>query len=413
MKKILIIDDDIAIVRFLKDMISHKLNLPLDTAINLVEATKLLNESNEYAIALVDTALPDAKDGECVDLVLKHHIPVIAMTESTDGDLRKRMMQKDILDYVNKENASSFDYAKRLIQFVHGFEGSKILLVDDSQTSRLQIKFSLEKLPLEIYEADDGIKALEVLEEHQDIKLIITDKSMPNMDGIELIQEVRKKYSMHELSIIGISASIEPMMSVEFIKQGANDFITKPFIKEEMFSRVISSLEMLYYIRLAEESAVKDYLTGLYNRRFLYETGTKLYENARRKQLSLVVAMLDIDYFKKINDRYGHEAGDTALKTLGGIFLKTFRSSDVLTRYGGEEFCVLLTNTDVTSAVEVMKKVCKIVEDTVIHVHNISFRMTLSVGVNGDISSSFEEMIALADQKLYRSKHEGRNRVIA
>lgn len=413
MKKILIIDDDIAIVRFLKDMISHKLNLPLDTAINLVEATKLLNESNEYAIALVDTALPDAKDGECVDLVLKHHIPVIAMTESTDGDLRKRMMQKDILDYVNKENASSFDYAKRLIQFVHGFEGSKILLVDDSQTSRLQIKFSLEKLPLEIYEADDGIKALEVLEEHQDIKLIITDKSMPNMDGIELIQEVRKKYSMNELSIIGISASIEPMMSVEFIKQGANDFITKPFIKEEMFSRVISSLEMLYYIRLAEESAVKDYLTGLYNRRFLYETGTKLYENARRKQLSLVVAMLDIDYFKKINDRYGHEAGDTALKTLGGIFLKTFRSSDVLTRYGGEEFCVLLTNTDVTSAVEVMKKVCKIVEDTVIHVHNISFRMTLSVGVNGDISSSFEEMIALADQKLYRSKHEGRNRVIA
>ncbi len=413
MKKILIIDDDVAIVRFLKDMISHKLNLPLDTAINLVEATKLLNESNEYAIALVDTALPDAKDGECVDLVLKHRIPVIAMTESTDGDLRKRMMQKDILDYVNKENASSFDYAKRLIQFVHGFEGSKILLVDDSQTSRLQIKFSLEKLPLEIYEADDGIKALEVLEEHQDIKLIITDKSMPNMDGIELIQEVRKKYSMNELSIIGISASIEPMMSVEFIKQGANDFITKPFIKEEMFSRVISSLEMLYYIRLAEESAVKDYLTGLYNRRFLYETGTKLYENARRKQLSLVVAMLDIDYFKKINDRYGHEAGDTALKTLGGIFLKTFRSSDVLTRYGGEEFCVLLTNTDVTSAVEVMKKVCKIVEDTVIHVHNISFRMTLSVGVNGDISSSFEEMIALADQKLYRSKHEGRNRVIA
>lgn len=413
MKKILIIDDDIAIVRFLKDMISHKLNLALDTAINLVEATKLLNESNEYAIALVDTALPDAKDGECVDLVLKHRIPVIAMTESTDGDLHKRMMQKDILDYVNKDNVSSFDYAKRLIQFVHGCEGSKILLVDDSKTSRLQIKFSLEKLPLEIYEADDGVMALEILEAHKDIKLIITDKSMPNMDGIELIQEVRKKYSMNELSIIGISASIEPMMSVEFIKQGANDFITKPFIKEEMFSRVISSLEILYYIRLAEESALKDYLTGLYNRRFLYETGTKLYENAHRKQLSLVVAMLDIDYFKKINDRYGHEAGDIALKTLGKIFLNNFRNSDVVTRYGGEEFCILLTNTDVKSAVEVIKKICKIVEDTVIQLNNISFRMTLSVGVNGDISSSFDEMIALADKRLYTAKYEGRNRIIA
>ena len=413
MKKVLIVDDDVTILRFLKGEISHKLNLPLDTALNLEEATKLLNESNEYAIALVDVVLPDAKDGECVDMVLNHDIPVIAMTGSGNDELRQKMMQKDILDYVNKENSSSFDYAMRLVQFVHGFEGSKILLVDDSKTSRMQVKFSLEKLPLKIYEADDGAKALEVLEENADIKLIITDKNMPNMGGIELIQKVRKKYSMNELSIIGISASTESMMSVEFIKQGANDFINKPFMQEEMLSRVISSLEMLYYIRLAQESAVKDFLTGLYNRRFLYESGIKLYENARRKQLSIVVAMLDIDYFKKINDRYGHEAGDIALKTLGGIFIKNFRDSDVVTRYGGEEFCVLLTNTDVKSAVEVMKKVCKIVEDTVIQLNNISFRMTLSVGVNGDISSSFDEMIALADKRLYTAKHEGRNRVIS
>lgn len=413
MKKILIVDDDVAILRFLKGVISHKLNLPLDTAVNLEEATKLLNESSEYAIALVDISLPDAKDGECIDVVLKHNIPVIAMTESGDNELRQRMMVKDILDYVNKENSSSFDYAMRLVQFVHGFEGAKVLLVDDSITSRLQIKFSLEKLPLDIYEADDGVMALERLEEHNDIKLIITDRNMPNINGIKLIQEVRKTYSMNELSIIGISASTEPMMSVEFIKQGANDFINKPFMQEEMLSRVISSLEMLYYIKLAEESAVRDFLTGLYNRRFLYETGGKLYENACRKQFSMVIAMLDIDYFKKINDRYGHEAGDIALKTLGGIFVKHFRNSDVITRYGGEEFCVLLTNTDVKSAVEVMKKVCKIVENTVIKLNNVSFRMTLSVGVTGDLSSSFDEMIALADKKLYAAKNEGRNRVVA
>ena len=413
MKKILIVDDDIAIVRFIKGMISHKLNLQLDTAVNQHEVTKLLDKSDQYAIALVDMSLPDARDGECIDLVLNHDIPVIAMMESESDDLHKIMLEKDILDYVSKENDSSFDYAMRLIQFVHGFEGSKVLLVDDSKTSRLQIKLSLEKLPLKIYEADDGAMALEMLHQNNDIKLIITDKNMPNMNGIELIREVRKKHSMNELSIIGISASTEPMMSVEFIKQGANDFITKPFMQEEMLSRVISSLEMQYYIRLAEESAVRDFLTGLHNRRFLYETGEKLYENARRKQLSIVVAMLDIDYFKKINDRYGHEAGDIALKTLGRIFLKKFRDSDVITRYGGEEFCVILTNTDVKSAVTVMKKVCKSVEDTVIQINNVSFRMTLSVGVNGDISSSFDEMIALADKKLYTAKHEGRNRVIS
>lgn len=413
MKKILIIDDDITVIRFLKGLISHKLNIPYDTATSMEAAQKLLENPQDYAVALVDVILPDAKDGACIDLVIKSDIPVIAMTGSGNEQLYKQIMEKDILDYVNKDGAGCFEYAMRLIQFIHGFEGSEILLVDDSKTSRLQIKFSIGKLPLTIHEADDGEMALEILKQHKEIKLIITDKNMPNMDGIKLIQEVRKNYSMNELSVIGISASTEPMMSVEFLKQGANDFINKPFRPEEMLSRVISSLEMLYYIKQAEEAAVKDFLTGLYNRKFLYETGKKLYENARRESLSMVAAMLDIDHFKKINDRYGHEAGDKALKVLGEIFIENFRSSDVLTRYGGEEFCVLLTNTDVKSAVTVMEKICKIVEDTVIEMNNITFRMTLSVGINDDLSSSFDNMIALADQKLYQAKNEGRNRVVS
>ncbi len=413
MKKILIIDDDIKIIRFLKGLISHKFNIPYDTATSMEAAQNLLQNPQDYAVALVDVVLPDAKEGACIDLVIKSDIPVIAMTANGNEQLNKNILEKDILDYVNKENASSFDYAMRLIQFIHGFEGSEILLVDDSVTSRLQIKFSLGKLPLTIHEADDGQMALEVLEKHKEIKLIITDKNMPNMDGLKLIQAVRKDYSMNELSVIGISASSEPMMSVEFLKHGANDFITKPFMPEEMLSRVISSLEMLYYIELAEKSAVKDFLTGLYNRKFLYETGKKLYENAKRENLSIIVAMIDIDHFKKINDRYGHEAGDIALKRLGMIFLENFRSSDILTRYGGEEFCILLTNTDVKSAVEVMEKVSKIVEETMIELNNISFRMTLSVGINDDTCSSFDDMIALADKRLYQAKNEGRNRVIS
>jgi diguanylate cyclase (GGDEF)-like protein len=376
-------------------------------------AKELLENPHDYDVALVDTVLPDAKEGECLDLVLNAGLRVIAMTGSENDVLHKKFMQKDILDYVEKSNASSFTYALRLIKFIHNFKGSKVLLVDDSETSRLQIKLGIEKLPLRVFEADDGQMALKVLEEHKDIKLIITDKKMPNMDGIALIQEVRKANCMNELAVIGISASTEPMMSVDFLKNGANDFITKPFLPEEMLSRIISNLEMLHFIKLAEASADKDFLTGLYNRKYLYETGKKLYENAKRESLSMIIAMLDIDHFKKINDRYGHEAGDVALKRLGEIFIEHFRSSDVLTRYGGEEFCVLLTNTDLRSAVKVMEKICSIVEETVIVSKSISFRMTLSVGVNSDRSSSFESMIALADQKLYQAKNEGRNRVIA
>jgi len=409
----LIVDDDITIIRFLKGLITHNFHFPSESAKSMKEAEELLRNRDDYAIALVDVFLPDATEGECIDLILEHDVPVIAMTGSSDKGLEDKISDKDILDYVNKESAASFDYTMRLLQFVYGFEGSEILLVDDSKTSRLQMKFSLNKLPLTIHEAEDGEDALVKLKDNPEIQLIITDKNMPKMGGIELIQEVRKSFSMNQLAIIGISASNEPMMSVDFLKQGANDFITKPFMPEEMFSRVISNLEMLYYIKLAEESAVKDFLTGLYNRKYLYETGKKLYENAKREHLSIVIAMLDIDYFKKINDRYGHEAGDMALKLLGDLLLKEFRNSDVVTRYGGEEFCIILTNTQLKNAITVMEDICKKVEDMLIELNNISFRMTLSVGLNEKMMGSFDQMIAGADEKLYQAKNEGRNRVIS
>ena len=413
MKKVLIIDDNNTIIRFLKELITNKLNFPCESVKSMHEAKTVLENSSEYGAALVDVVLPDAKDGECVDMVLAKGIPTIAMTESMDNTLEQRMLEKEILDYVNKENASSFDYTMRLLQFVYGFDGCEILLVDDSKTSRLQMKFSLTKLHLIIHEANDGSDALQKLKEYPKIQLIITDKNMPNLGGIELIREVRKTQSMNQLAIIGISASNEPMMSVEFLKNGANDFITKPFMPEEMLSRVISSLEMIYYIKLAEESAVIDYLTGLHNRKYLYETGKKIYENAKRASLSIVMAMIDIDYFKKINDRYGHEAGDVALKMLGELLRNEFRDSDIVTRYGGEEFCVILTNTELKFAKDVMEKICKKVEMMMIKVHNISFRMTLSVGLNDTLSGSFDQMISLADEKLYTAKKEGRNRIVA
>lgn len=412
MKKVLIIDDDVTIVRFLKEMISYKLKLPCTTVSSFSELQKVLEDSEDFSIALVDIILHDAQNGEAIDAVLAKGIPVIAMTGSANTQLQKRMLEKEILDYVNKNNASSFDYAMRLVQFTQNMTGVEVLLVDDSKTSRLQVKFSLDKLPLKVHEAENGEDALEQLKKFPDIQLIITDKKMPKMEGIELIREVRKMYNMNQISIIGISASTEPMMSVEFLKNGANDFINKPFMPEEMLSRVISNLEMLYYIKLAEESAVRDFLTGLHNRKYLYETGMKLYSNAKREHLSIVVAMMDIDHFKKINDRYGHEAGDMALKMLGRLLHEKLRDSDVVTRYGGEEFCVLLTNTKLEHAVEVMENIRKEVEKMLIEVHNISFRMSLSIGLNDNLGSSFDQMISLADEKLYKAKNEGRNKVV-
>ncbi len=413
MKKVLIIDDDITIVKFLKTLISSQYKYPVASAKSFKEARLLIEENIEnFAAVLVDPVLPDAKNGECVDFVLEKDIPCIVMTDDLSKETQKHYMQKEVLDCVMKGSVNSFDYSLRLLQFIYGFSDSHILLVDDSETSRLQMRLALGKLPLNIHEAGNGKEALEVLTGNPLIQLVITDRNMPEMDGLELIQEIRKNFRMNELAIIGISASSEPMMCVEFLKNGANDFINKPLVAEEMFSRVLSNLEMLYYVQLAEESATRDYLTGLYNRKYLFETGQKLHENAKRDSLSLVVAMMDIDHFKKINDRYGHEAGDVALKRLGELLEVELRRSDVLARYGGEEFCVILTNTTLELAKDVMERVRKKLEETVINLNKISFRMTLSIGLNSELAGSLEDMIALADKKLYQAKEQGRNRVV-
>jgi len=412
MKKVLIVDDDITVIRFLKDLVSQKLHLPCESATSLSAMKKHLQNPEQFAIALVDVVLPDAKDAEAIDIVLEYDIPVIAMTGSTNEKIIKLVKSKNILDYVSKEHPSSFDYAMRLLLFVYGFKGAQIMLVDDSPTSRMKLMFSLEKLPLKVFEAENGREALSILKANPEIQLIITDQNMPEMTGIELVREVRKLHNMSELGIIGISASNDTCMSVEFLKNGANDFLTKPFFPEEVLSRTITNLEMQYYVRLAEESAVTDFLTGLHNRKYLFETGQKLYANAKREHLSIVIAMIDIDHFKKINDRFGHQAGDEALKLLGKLFLSEFRDSDIVTRYGGEEFCIMLTNTQVKHAAEIMNDLRKKVENMKIEIHNISFRMTISIGLSSDMSSSFDQMLTLADKKLYQAKNDGRNKVL-
>jgi len=412
MKKVLIVDDDITVVRFLKDLVSQKLHLPCESATSLAAVKEHLKNPDQFAIALVDVILPDAKDAQAIDVVLEYDIPVIAMTSSSNDELIKLIKSKNILDYVSKEHASSFDYAMRLLLFVYGFKGAQIMLVDDSQTSRMKLMFSLDKLPLKVFEAENGREALSILKANPEIQLIITDQNMPEMTGIELVREVRKSHNMSEIGIIGISASNDTCMSVEFLKNGANDFLVKPFLPEEVLSRTITNLEMQYYVRLAQESAVTDFLTGLHNRKYLFETGQKLYANAKREHLSIVIAMIDIDHFKKINDRFGHQAGDEALKLLGGLFLNEFRDSDIVTRYGGEEFCIMLTNTEVKHAAEVMDELRKKVENMKIEIHNISFRMTISIGLTSEMSSSFDQMLTLADKKLYQAKNDGRNKVL-
>jgi diguanylate cyclase (GGDEF)-like protein len=157
--------------------------------------------------------------------------------------------------------------------------------------------------------------------------------------------------------------------------------------------------------------ANRDYLTGLYNRRYFFDSGKSIFLKAKRKKTSLAVVMIDIDKFKNINDTYGHDVGDIAIQEVGVVLNKNLRSSDLLSRFGGEEFCILLEDITVEDIENLFERVREDFENNIIDVDGIKVNYTVSFGIAYGMSDSLEDMVRLADSALYNSKEHGRNQV--
>lgn len=413
MEKVLIVEDSKMFSKVITNRITNKLQFDCVTAEDLRDTIKIVEKQDPpFLAAVLDLNLPDAPHGEVVDYITSKNIPTIVLTGTLRDDTRERILDKNVMDYVIKEGFHSIEQVILGIKRIHRNINTTVLVVDDSAVSRkITCKF-LKTQKFTIIEAENGEEALQRLKQHPEIKLIITDYNMPVMDGFELVTAVRKEYSMDELSIIGVSSQGNPMLSAKFLKRGANDFITKPYAEEEFFWRVNQSVEILDYIQKVQEAATRDYLTKLYNRRYLFEIGGKLFENAKREHLSLAVAIIDIDFFKKVNDTYGHDSGDAVLKEVSHLLANSFRSSDVVARYGGEEFCVITTNASAENCFDIFEKIRKKVEELHVHVNDKTLSVTISTGVCSSIEKSLEATLKKADELLYEAKTSGRNKVL-
>lgn len=390
-----------------------RLQFECDVASTFKAAKKYLEEcKTEYFIAILDLNLPDAQEGEVVDYVLAHNIPSIVFTGTFDDEIREKMMAENVLDYVVKEGPQAVEYLIHIIQRIYRNQFTKVMVVDDSSTSRAHLSALLKTQRFMVLEAKNGKHALEVLDSHPNVKLMITDYNMPVMDGFELISKVRARYSRDQMAIIGLSAYGTGLLSARFLKKGANDFIVKPFLKEELHSRINQNIEMLEYIDEIKRSSNVDYLTGLFNRRYFFQVGEKIFENARRQNFSMCIAMIDIDHFKNINDSYGHYTGDLVLKYIGRLLADNLRSADVLARFGGEEFCIITTNMDGKKAHILYDRLRKMVESQQIPTDKEKISVTISIGVTITVGPSLEITINQADHLLYRAKAEGRNAVV-
>ena len=295
-----------------------------------------------------------------------------------------------------------------------------ILLADDSPVYRKLVEQSLLQEHCTLLIAKNGRQAMDLFAEHQPA-LVITDWTMPDISGIELCQRIRRDFQQFYAYVILLTSNTDKEEVIEGLAAGADDYLTKPFHSGELLARVGVGRRMIELQRqlqtknrLLEELALTDALTGLPNRRAIDEWASRQLSAAARHDFPIWVVMADLDFFKKINDSYGHDAGDTVLKSFAEILKANTRQSDMCARLGGEEFLVMMTHADKAGANTAVKRIRKQFENNKVIVGNAPIAATASFGIagfRGTKPSDLDALMARADAALYIAKHNGRNRI--
>ena len=256
MNRILIVEDNKTLAKLIAKKISDALEYEVDVAYSMGEA-KLFLHKYEYFVTLLDMNLPDAPDGEIVDYVLSKNQKVIVLSANADKEFREKILKKNIIDYVNKGGVNDINYIIQTLKRLEKNQEHKILVVDDSMVVRKEIQRFLNNMYFKVIAVAHGEEALGMLKTYDDISLVLTDYNMPVMNGLELTHEIRKMYSKKHLSIIALSGSSDEDIIALFLKQGANDFIKKPFSKEEFSCRINNAVEAMENIQIISDYEVK------------------------------------------------------------------------------------------------------------------------------------------------------------
>ncbi len=410
-ERVLIVDDNKALARLIAKKMENNVDMDIVVAHTFNEARDIVDDNDDFFIALLDLNLPDAPNGEIVDYIISKNILVIVLTGSIDSATKDIFMNKNIVDYVVKSNMNNIDYIFDSINRLSKNRYYKVMVVDDSTPMRNKIKQILLSQQFKVFAAAHGEEAMSYLADNPDIKLVLTDYNMPVMDGFELMGHIREKYSKNDLSVIAITGDGKDAdTGAKFLKNGANDFIVKPFSKEELVCRVNNSIEFMENIKFMAKLANTDFLSGAYSRRYFYMDMKEYYKNCSDQ--SFAVAMFDIDDFKKINDKFGHDIGDIIIQKLSSFLIGWISEGDLVARFGGEEFCVVLKNINFDDAVKKVVSIRAKIASSLINIKGFDIKFTVSIGVtNGDFSKNIDHIISKADEALYNAKIAGKNRV--
>ncbi|MBX9723862.1 MAG: diguanylate cyclase, partial [Candidatus Obscuribacterales bacterium] len=307
-------------------------------------------------------------------------------------------------------DAAALEAAVRHLVAIRQGGRPKVMVVDDDPDFTAKIAFDLRNDNLLVRTVHDPTKLLDALQEFPpDVMLL--DVMMPNMNGFEVCQMLRGMPRWRDLPIIFITAEIHIEARVKAFTSGGDDYLPKPVVTEELLARVRVRLEKS---RLLRERSDKDTITGLLLRRAFVEQFNAMLADVERLNSIMSVCLMDVDHFKKVNDTYGHMAGDSVLSGFGALLLRRFRVDDIRGRWGGEEFIIAFRRENKTTMRAAINRVQEEFSKMVFESDDgKQFSVTFSGGVASypDDGKTLHELLTIADKRLYDAKHAGRRRI--
>ncbi|QRM55815.1 diguanylate cyclase [Sinorhizobium sp. BG8] len=399
----------------IKFRLKNELGIDVTHCSSMIALKKALRQDpGRFALAVLDLNLPDAPNCEALDHVISLGIAPLVFTGSFNEGTRDAVMAKQVIDYVVKDNPSSIQQLIVAVDRILTIGITNVLVVDSDPDSLALEAGLMMRQNFRVTCAGDGASALDILDRAGDVDIVVTDLDLSDMDGLRLLGEIRKLHGDESVRVIGLSSGADRMLAARFLRAGGDDYLQKPFLAEEFNSRVFQVAAIQKRVQALQRIAARDYLTDLYNRRFFFEAGSRLVDQAIRRGEPSCIAILDIDHFKRLNDTYGHEVGDAVLKAISTRLRTRLGARHLLARLGGEEFAILFYGLDLDAALDHCEGLRADLAGEPIDADGEPVTVTVSIGLASIASrESFDNYLNAADQFLYMAKHAGRNRVFS
>lgn len=350
--------------------------------------------------------------------------PMIFVSANDTVDNRERGYSLEVIDFIGKPfpPGKVLNTINNILNSQEQFSGMNALIVEDSPFIQRIVRNILARHGLQIHEVSDGEEALEMVKSlNFAIDIIITDYIMPGMSGEELCRTLRSLEVLEQVPIFFISSVEDKETVLGFFKVGASDYLPKPFIEEEFRARIVTHLRNRKYVKELEllnnklkYQANHDSLTGIHNRGYFTRKLAPSFAHCKHINEELCCIIIDLDYFKRINDGYGHAFGDLVLTEFSQILKNERRPTDIIARYGGEEFVLLMPNTSLNDCLAIAESLRKKAEGYIYRNQETELQITISGGVaslQDHQPENQDKLLIMADEALYKAKEKGRNRV--